>query len=206
MHGQFPTHAGKRDESGKVTHPESCEAVSCAEAPIGDSHDADRFPAPGKILRDLTDEIRRFNDRSEGLEAINKRMHERVAVLEGDLLRASLRPVMKALAELHGECFRNVQHIREIGDTEATRATAEDFLTFAARVEDILEGLGAVTIGVEAGDPFDRRIHQSCRTVGTDVEAQHERVSEIYHQGFRNITSDKPIIYAKVSVWKYTEN
>ncbi|WP_153808535.1 nucleotide exchange factor GrpE [Nocardia sp. SYP-A9097] len=159
-----------------------------------------------QVLRDLTDEIRRLNDRSESLEAINKRMHERVAALEADLLRASLRPVIKALAELHGECGRHAQHVRDTADTEHTVAFAEDFLSTATRIEDILEGLGAVTIGVEIGDPFDRRIHQPCGVVATEIETRHDRVSAIHHQGFRNISSDKPVIYAKVSVWKYNND
>ncbi|MQY27698.1 hypothetical protein NRB56_32810 [Nocardia sp. RB56] len=156
-----------------------------------------------RILQELTGEIRRLADRSEDLEAVNKRMHERVAALEGDLLRASLRPVIKALAELHGECHRHAQHVREIADTEPTLAFAEDFHTVSGRIEDILEGLGAVPIGTEIGDPFDRRLHQPCGTVTTDVEARHDRVSAVYHQGFRNIASEKPVIHAKVSVWKY---
>lgn len=162
-----------------------------------------RVPVDEHALRELTHEIRRLNDRSENLEAINKRMHERVAMLEGDLLRASLRPVIKALAELHGECSRHAEHVRDTASTDDVEAFAEDFLTTAARIEDILEGLGAVTIGVEVGDPFDRRIHQPCGTVPTDVEARHDHVSTIHHQGFRTIASDKPVIYAKVSIWKY---
>ncbi|WP_067654768.1 nucleotide exchange factor GrpE [Nocardia harenae] len=189
-----------------MTHPEGLAAPIHEDEPATSPSPAAAMPAPGRVLQDLTEEIRRLNDRSESLEAINKRMHERVAVLEGDLLRASLRPVIKSLAELHGECVRNAKHAGETGESEGSRAFADDFLTVTTRIEDILEGLGAVTIGVEIGDPFDRRIHQPCGTVGTEIEAQHDRVSSIYHQGFRNISSDKPVVYAKVSVWKYVEH
>lgn len=168
-----------------------------------DSPETAEVPATDRLLRDLAEQVRRFNDRSEGLEIVNKRMHERVAALEGDLLRASLRPVIKALAELHGECGRHAQHVRDTADTAEVVGFAEDFLAVATRIEDILEGLGAVAIGVEVGDPFDRRIHQPLGTMPTAIETQHDRVSTIHHQGFRNISSDRPVIYAKVSVWKY---
>lgn len=185
-----------------MNHPGEIETAN-HEAHDEDGPDAFASPATDRLLRDLAEEVRRFNDRSEGLEAVNKRMHERVAALEGDLLRASLRPVIKALAELHGECGRHAQHVRETADTPQVEGFAEDFLAVATRIEDILEGLGAVAIGVEVGDPFDRRIHQPLGTMPTDVETQHDRVSAIHHQGFRNISSDRPVIYAKVSVWKY---
>ncbi|MCX4090750.1 nucleotide exchange factor GrpE [Nocardia sp. alder85J] len=184
-----------------MNHPSEIELRGRAEEPVDEILGAG--PAPGAILRDLTAEIRRLNDRSEGLEAINKRMHERVAALEGDLLRASLRPVIKALAELHGECHRYAQHVRVTADTELTLAFAEDFGTAAGRIEDILEALGAVSIEAAVGDPYDRRIHQPCATVATDVEARHDRVGAVYHQGFRHIGSDQPVVHAKVSVWKY---
>ncbi|MEV0357858.1 hypothetical protein AB0H71_17550 [Nocardia sp. NPDC050697] len=163
-------------------------------------------PAIGQVLHDLTDEIRRLNDRSERLEAVNTRMHEHLAALEGDLLRASLRPVIKALAEIHGDCVHTAQHVRGAAGAELARALAGDSLAFAARIEDILEGLGAVAIGVEVGDPFDRRIHQLRGTRPTAIEAEHDRVSAIHHQGFRHVASDRPVIHAKVTIWKFAED
>lgn len=185
-----------------MTEPSELE-IPRFEGDVIEAAALDSRPAEsGEVLRELTAEIRRLNDRSENLEAINKRMHERVAALEGDLLRASLRPVIKGLAELHGECGRHAQHVRDTADAEHTMAFAEDFATAATRIEDILEGLGAVTLGVAVGDPFDRRIHQPCGTTPTEIEGDHDRVSAVHHQGFRNVSSDKPVIYAKVTVWK----
>ncbi|UGT60540.1 hypothetical protein [Nocardia asteroides] len=91
-----------------------------------------------------------------------------------------------------------------MGNSPTPRTT--DAPAFATRIEDILEGLGAVAIGVEVGDPFDRRIDRLRGTRPTAIEAEHDRVGAIHHRGFRHVASDRPVIPAQVSIWKFAHN
>ena len=167
-------------------------------APVDDS-----TAASDAALLSLVEEVRRFHEHAEKLEEINKKMHARIAELESDLLRSSLRPVIKLLAELHGEAQRNIRRAHDIHEPTTAKAIARDFEDFADRIEESLDGLGIGSLEVAVGDPFDRRIHQPTKAVDTGREADHRLVKEVFHQGFRDVSSEKPIVYAKVSVWNF---
>ena len=188
-----------------VGDPPSGATPAHADDPMADSAATvrDSTSASDEALRNLIEEVRRFHEHAEKLEAINKKMHERIAELESDLLRASLRPVVKALAELHGEAHRSIRRVREKHEPATATSIARDFEDYAYRIEESLDGLGVGSLGVEVGDAFDRRIHQPTKAVDTTVEADHRRVKEVFHQGFRDVSSEKPIVYAKVSVWNF---
>lgn len=141
-----------------------------------------------------------FNERSAAQESIIGRMQQRLEELQGDQVRALLRPVYEQLAALHADITAVAE--RELRLTNDARLGKElAFLT--NRVETAFESLGLVSVEAEAGTVFDSRLHAAVRSKPTPDAELDKSIAEVRRQGFVTPGTAKTELHARVVVYSF---
>lgn len=151
-------------------------------------------------LATLTSQVAAFNERSAAQESIITRMQQRLEELQGDQVRALLRPVFEQLGALHGDITAVAE--RESRATKDVRLGKElAFLT--NRVEAAFEALGLVSVGAQQGVVFDSRLHAAVRSQPTHDAALDKSIAEVQRQGFMRPGTTKTELHARVVVYSH---
>lgn len=151
-------------------------------------------------LAALTSEVTAFHERSAAKELTITRMQQRLEELQGDQVRALLRPVFEQLAALHGDITSIAERVlRTSDDTRMGKELA--FLT--QRVETAFEALGLVSVEADVGVEFDSRLHAAIRSKPTQDAALDKSIAEVQRQGFTTPGTAKTELHARVVVYTF---
>lgn len=152
------------------------------------------------VLAGLTSRVTAFNERSAAQESIITRMQQRLEELQGDQVRALLRPVFEQLGALHGDITAVAE--RELRAGNDARL-GKELAFLAIRVETAFESLGLVSIEADTGVEFDSRLHAAVRSKPTHDAALDKSIAEVQRQGFMTPGTTKPELHARVVVYSY---
>ena len=146
----------------------------------------------------IKDQVSDFQNRSEFQEDIIRRMQTQIEDLRADQIRSLLKPVVISLAELHA----HVSQLHSLDSQDSERIHKEIGL-FAHRIEEAVEHLGFDSLNVAASDRFDAELHTAERTMVTEDPALDRCIATVRRQGFTASEDAKPILYARVDVYRY---
>jgi molecular chaperone GrpE (heat shock protein) len=127
-------------------------------------------------------------------------MQMRIETLQGDQIRALLGPVVTELANLHASVLSASERDYERLGFERVR---KEFALMSEKVAESLDVLGAESLDVRAGDPFDARLHTAVRQVAVADAELHGTVDAVVRQGFTFDPASKPILHARVVVRRH---
>ncbi len=151
-------------------------------------------------LAGLTSRVTAFNERSAAQESIIARMQQRLEELQGDQVRALLRPVFEQLAALHGDITAIADRVLSAGDGARW---GKELAFLSNRVETAFDSLGLVSVEADAGVEFDSRVHFAVRSKPTHDAALDKSVAEVQRQGFTTPGTTKTELPARVVVYSY---
>lgn len=148
----------------------------------------------------LTSRVTAFNERSAAQESIITRMQQRLEELQGDQVRALLRPVFEQLGALHGDITAIAERELKVGNDARL---GKELAFLANRVETAFESLGLVSVEADTGVEFDSRLHAAVRSKPTPEAALDKSIAEVQRQGFMTPGTTKPELHARVVVYSY---
>ena len=174
-----------------------------------DGGGADQPPGPsgaerhGELLsaiQHLQSTVEALGERSRADQDIIARMQARLEALQADQVRALLGPVVTELAGLHADFAEAAARDYEALGVARVR---KEFSLLGDRVENALDQLGAVSVGVKPGQAFDSRLHTAARQTPTGDPARDKTIAAVLRQGFAFQHESKPALYARVNVYRY---
>ncbi len=151
-----------------------------------------------ELTLQIGSKITDFHGRSEFHENIIRRMQTQIEDLRADQIRSLLKPVIVSLAELHAHAIQ----LHSLDSLDRERIHKEIGL-FAHRIEEAIEHLGFDSLNVAAGERFDAVLHTAERTRLTHDPAFDRCIAKVRRQGFAAPEDTKPILYARVDVYRY---
>lgn len=197
-----PTESPNIDDSPDMPDTESTDQ-SLGDH-VADPSETTLTPQPEPILQllelalGIKDQISDFHSRTEFQEDIIRRMQKQIEDLRADQIRSLLKPVVVSLAELHA----HVGQLYSLDSQDSERIHKEIGL-FAHQVEEAIEHLGFDSLNVAVGDRFDAEVHTAERTTVTEDSALDRCIAKVRRQGFTASEDAKPILYARVDVYRY---
>lgn len=191
------------------------DSVEAAPGPDGDSGaalaaepsspappDADSDPEPeshdpvAALGTRLDSMVTEFSQRAQGYESVIRLLQAENEELRKDQVRVLLKPVFERLAALHAQAG-------SAADSCSDESAAADLRFFGESITDLLEQLDVVSLEAAVGDRMTPRVHHAVRTVATEYEEQDGTIHRVHRQGFAFAGSDRPLLPARVSVYRY---
>lgn len=148
----------------------------------------------------LTAAIDRLSQQIAADQDLISRMQSRIETLQGDQVRALLAPAVTELANLHAEFAESAGRDFERLGFASVR---QEFGQLSDHIETAIDLLGAVSLDVQIGDPFNSRVHQAIKKVPTGDSALDRTVAAVIRQGFTFDPTGKPMLCARVWVYSY---
>ena len=152
------------------------------------------------VCMSTKEELEYFHARSEAQEALVRRMQSQIDKLRADQIRSLLKPLLISLADLHTEAVKTSS--RDIAAIETTDP-AKEFMLFADSVEEAIAQLGFDSIKAVPGAAFDAEYHTAVRMRSTDDPILDRSIANVRRQGFAAPEDKRPILYARVDVYRY---
>jgi molecular chaperone GrpE (heat shock protein) len=177
---------GATDELDEATAPADAQTSQQALSSLTASIDT------------LGQQVRAFHTRAESYEQIIRQMQSRVEELQGDQVKALLKPVIQRLAGLHAQATEAAEQARDRGES-----AEKDFSFFAVAIEEALGLVDIESVGVSASAQFDPGKQHAARVVPTSEPDLDRRVERVLRQGFTYVGATRVFLPAQVSVYRY---
>jgi molecular chaperone GrpE (heat shock protein) len=151
------------------------------------------------VIERIEASLTAFHHRASEYEATNRMLHARIEELQQDQVRLLLKPVFERLASLNAQATEVARSNRD-----ADAGSADEFEFFATSINELLALYDIDSIAAAVGQPFDSKVHHAGRIKSTDDPARDGMVQRIHRQGYRLAGSDRVLLPARVSVYRYT--
>jgi molecular chaperone GrpE (heat shock protein) len=208
------TTAATSDAAPHTTAP----AGHTADEHTGDAHTVDEHTTDSPVvtepvadavsgevllatLGELTEQVKRFHERSARSEEIIRTMQSRITDLQGDQIQALLKPTIQRFAGLHAQAAEAQQAARDRNENAAA-----DFSFFMAAIEDALGQIDFDSVGAAVGATYDPTRHHATSTAATGDRALDKTIQRIIRQGFTLADAARVSIPAQVTIYQYTES
>jgi molecular chaperone GrpE len=148
----------------------------------------------------LTEQIRSHHARAQARERVIDNLHAEVERLRQGERALLLRPVITDLQHLRTDLLHQARTLPE----DMTRQRAADLLeSFALSAELALERCGCEPVRPVAGDPFSAREHRAVGVLPAGRPEQDQTIGAVIADGYRDTTTDRVTVPAKVSVLRW---
>lgn len=149
----------------------------------------------------LAEQVRAHHARAEARERVIDNLHAEVERLRAGERSQLLRPVIIDLQHLRGDLLHQARTL----PAEITRRQAAELLdSFALSVELALERCGSVPVRPSVGQPFSAREHRAIGLLPAERSEQDNTVGAVFADGYRDTTTDRVTVPAKVQVLRWT--
>lgn len=194
----------EQDDADVVGNPDGVEdpAVGSEPEPEPEPPAPDPFDELRAALERLHEETRAYHTRAEARERVIDQLHAEVERLRLGEQSVLLRPVVADLQHLRGDLLRQAETL----PPDITRDQAARLLeSFALTVELALERCGSEPVRPTVGEPFSPREHRAVGVIDAQRPDQDGTVGAVVAEGYRDTTTDRVVVPAKVQVLRWNQ-
>lgn len=140
-------------------------------------------------------------------------MHKELEQYKGDFFVKITQPYLKALLDLHSRFNNTYTHFDQLDNAECNWEELygnlmKEFKSAIMALSDrAYNDFGVEYYEPEVGEEFNRKLHQQLQgdSVETTNPELNGKIAKLICGGFVNVDTEKVVRYARVKVYKYTE-
>ncbi|HEX5403894.1 MAG TPA: nucleotide exchange factor GrpE [Pseudonocardiaceae bacterium] len=187
---------------GEAMSPQQANTAQAETGPEPEPQPPDdtRLDELTAVVAALTEQIRSHHARAQARERVIDNLHTEVERLRQGERALVLRPVITDLQHLRTDLLHQASTL----PADVSRQQAAELMeSFALSAELALERCGCEPVRPAAGDPFTAREHRAVGLIPADRPEQDQTIGAVIAEGYRDTTTDRITVPAKVSVLRW---